>query len=217
MKSYAAYLFDADGTIIDTREMIYRSFLRMGEVMGMELPDRAFIEATIGLPVSVQVPLLLGEGRGEDCYARAIRAYGDYMLENYRSFLATFPGVREGLAELAAAGKKLAVVTSHRRKSLDLFLSELDLDRYFSRKITPEDTKKTKPDPEPALLAMRLLGAEPGETVFVGDAEFDIRCGKAAGTDAAFVVWGGMDPSGWPVRPDFTAREFSDLLPGCGR
>ena len=213
MKSYAAYLFDADGTIIDTREMIYQSFLSMGETLGEPLPGRAFIESTIGLPVSVQIPMLIGEGRGDDCYARASKAYGDYMRRNYRRFLSVFPGVREGLATLAAMGRKLAVVTSRRRESLDVFLSELDIDRYFSQKITPEDTEKSKPDPQPAILAMRLLGAEPGDTVFVGDAEYDIRCGKAAGTDAALVAWGGMNPSGWPVRPDFTAHEFSDLLP----
>lgn len=213
MKSYAAYLFDADGTIIDTREMIYQSFVRMGEAMKMEMPPRDFIEATIGLPVTVQVPLILGEGKGEEYYARARNAYSDHMMANYRKLLGTFPGVREGLAKLAENGKKLAVVTSRRRQSLDIFLDALDLNRYFSLKVTPEDTVRSKPDPEPALLAMRLLGSYPEETVFIGDAEFDIRCGRAAGIDAVLVAWGGMDPSGWPIRPDFTARHFSDLLP----
>ena len=213
MKSYAAYLFDADGTIIDTREMICRSFVRMGEVMEAKMPPRDFIEATIGLPVTVQIPLILGEGRGEEYYAMARRAYGEHMMANYRQLLDTFPGVREGLAKLAANGKKLAVVTSRRRQSLDIFLDALDLNRYFTLKVTPEDTARGKPDPEPALLAMRLLGSRPEETVFVGDAEFDIRCGRAAGIDTVLVAWGGMDPSAWPIRPDFTARHFSDLLP----
>jgi pyrophosphatase PpaX len=213
MKSYAAYLFDAGGTIIDTREMIYRSFVRMGEVMEAKIPPRDFIEATIGLPVTVQVPLILGEGKGEEYYAMARKAYGDHMMANYRELLDTFPGVREGLAKLAANGKKLAVVTSRRRQSLDIFLGALDLSRYFSLMVTPEDTARSKPDPDPALLAMQLLGSHPKETVFIGDAEFDIRCGRAAGIDTVLVAWGGMDSSAWPVRPDFTARHFSDLLP----
>jgi pyrophosphatase PpaX len=213
MKSYAAYLFDADGTIIDTRELIYRSFMRMGEEMKAEMPDRPFIEATVGLPVEVQVPILLGQGRGKEYYARAENAYRAYMMEVYRDFLDVFPGVREGLAKLAAAGRKLAVVTSRGRQSLDIFLDVLDINRYFSRKITPEDTERSKPDPQPAELAMRLLEAKAEETVFVGDAEYDIRCGKAAGTDTILAAWGGMDPANWPVRPDFIASNFSDILP----
>ncbi|MDR1535391.1 MAG: HAD-IA family hydrolase [Planctomycetota bacterium] len=213
MKSFAAYLFDADGTIIDTRELIYRSFMRMGEVMGAEMPPRPFLERTVGLPVPVQLPLILGEGRGEAYYARAERAYSEYMLDNWRDFLGTFPGVGEGLAELAAAGKKLAVVTSRRRKSLELFLEALGLARHFSQLITPEDTARSKPDPEPARLAMRRLGSRPGETVFIGDAEYDICCGGAAGAATALVAWGGMDPGGWPIKPDFIAGSFADLLP----
>lgn len=213
MKEYQAYLFDADGTLIDTREMIYQSFAHMGKAMGAALPPRAYIESTVGLPVVAQMRLLLGEGKGEDYYARAREHYRDHMNSVYRDYLAMFPGTAEVLAKLHGMGKKLAVVTSRTRGSLVRFLEELDILKYFSALVTPDDTEKHKPDPEPAFLALKLLGALPDEAVFIGDAEFDIACGKAAGMDAAFVEWGGMDPAVWPVRPDFVAKTFDDLLP----
>lgn len=213
MKEYDAYLFDADGTIIDTRELIYRSFMHMGEAVGADMPDRRYIESTTGLPVSVQLPLLLGEGRSEGYYEQARRAYSGFMMETYPEHLRAFPDAARVLGELKRLGKKLAVVTSRMRPSLELFLGELKLKEYFDVLVTPEDTEKPKPDPEPAFFAMRRLGAEPARTVFIGDAEFDMRCGKAAGTDVTYVDWGGMEYAAWPVRPDYVAARFADLLP----
>ncbi len=213
MKEYDAYLFDADGTIIDTRELIYRSFMHMGRAMGVVMPPRDYIESTTGLPVVVQLPMLLGEGHDGAYYDEAGRHYSDYMMEVYRDYLRSFPDTAEVLAELKSRGKKLAVVTSRRRPSLELFLDVLELKSFFDLLVTPEDTSKSKPDPEPAFFALSRLNAEPGRTVFIGDAEFDMRCGKAAGTDAVYVEWGGMDYAAWPVRPDYVAGKFTDLLP----
>ncbi|MCL2001351.1 MAG: HAD-IA family hydrolase [Planctomycetes bacterium] len=213
MREFDAYLFDADGTIIDTRELICRCFVYMGKVMEVRLPSRPEIEATIGLPVQRQVRDFLGWGRPDAYYAEAIRAYGEHMMKIYPEFLGIFPGVAEGLAELTRRGKKLAVVTSRGRSSLTLYLETMGIARFFPVLVTPDDTEKHKPDPAPAIFAMKLLAAEPGSTVFVGDAEFDIRCGKAAGTATAYVEWGGMDYQKWPVQPDFTAKTFAELLP----
>ncbi len=217
MREFDAYLFDADGTIIDTRELIYRSFVHMGEAMGVTLPSRPEIEATVGLPVQRQVRDFLGWDKPEEYYAEATRVYSDHMMEIYPDLLAVFPGVVDGLAELTRRGKKLAVVTSRRRHSLDLYLREVGLAAFFPVLVTPDDTERHKPDPDPAFLAMKLLGAEPGSTVFVGDAEFDIRCGNAAGTATAYVEWGGMEYKKWPVQPDFVAKNFAALLPDGGK
>lgn len=217
MKEYDVYLFDADGTIIDTRELIYQSYVAMGEAIDIALPSRERVAATTGLPVRRQLRELLGWNHDEAFYDRAAQAYQTHMMGIYRDYLRAFPGVAEGLAELAGRGKRLAVVTSRRRRSLEHFLGAVGLNEFFPVKITPEDTDLHKPDPEPALLAMRLLEADPRRTVFVGDAEFDIRCGRAAGTATAFVTWGGMDWRDWPEQPDFVAERFEDLLPDKDR
>lgn len=213
MKDYACYLFDADGTLIDTRELIYQSFLHLTGELGVPAPARKDLDASIGLTLRAQLETFLGPGRGEDYYAEAGRIYNRHHLGEYGRYVAAFPGAREGLEALAGAGKTLAVVTSRSRRSIDLFLDALDLRKYFALVVAAEDTERHKPLPDPALKAMALLRADPRDTVFIGDAEFDMSCGKSAGVDAVYAAWGGMDRANWPVQPDFVAREFRDLLP----
>ena len=213
MKEYNAYLFDADGTLMDTRELIFRSFLHMGEEMGAGPLSHDLIHGTTGLPLVKQMRLILGEGKGDDYYARARDVYNGFMMSHLDEYLRSFPGAVETVGELHRRGKKLAVVTSRRLPSAQLFLDRVGLKQFFDVFVTPESTEKHKPEPEPALLAMHRLGAKPEETVFVGDAIFDIKCGKSAGTDTVFVTWGGMDPSEWEVRPDWTVERFEQLIP----
>ena len=212
MKEYDAYLFDADGTLMDTRELILQSFLYMGDALGLAL-SRDLIQGTVGLPVSVQLPMLLGEGRGDDYYASARVLYNTFMMDHLDDYLRAFPGAVETVGELHRRGKKLAVVTSRTLPSTTMFLERIGLKHFFRQFVTPECTEKHKPNSEPAFFAMEKLGAQPAKTLFVGDAVFDIECGHAAGTDTAYVVWGGMDTSVWKVRPDWTVNHFHELLP----
>ena len=212
MKEYDAYLFDADGTLIDTKELILRSFLHMGEVLGAAFPPE-LAHGSIGLPVMTQMRLLLGEGKEEAYYEHARDVYNTHLLAHADEYVRAFPGAVEVVGELHRRGKKLAVVTSRRSGSTHTLLRQTGLEQFFSEFVTPECTERHKPHPEPALLALEKLNAKPGETVFIGDAIFDIQCGHAAGTATAFVIWGGMNPAGWEIQPDWTAERFDDLLP----
>ena len=212
MREYDAYLFDADGTLIDSREIIQQSFEYTIERMGAIHPGRDFIDATIGLPMVPQMRMVMGEGREDSWYEEARRVYADFMTEHFQDCLGTFPGVKEGLEVLRARGKKLAVVTSRRRVSLEPFLDWLGLRSCFDLLVTPECTERHKPDSEPALFAARSLEVTPARCVFIGDAVFDIQCGRGAGMDTVLVGWGGLDPAGWPVQPDLIVDAFADLL-----
>ncbi len=213
MKEYDAYLFDADGTLMDSRELIYRSFADMAERLGAKAPERSLVYSTIGLPMPAQIRVLLGDGRDDAFYDQAALFYGEGMMRWYRDHLRLFPGVKEGLAALQSAGKRLACVTSRRLFSLEAFFNYLDLDRYFDLVVTPENTSGHKPGPEPALFAAERLGIRPERCVFIGDATFDIQCGHAAGMDTVLVEWGGLDPTGWEVQPDYIVGRFAELLP----
>lgn len=213
MKEYDAYLFDADGTLIDSRELIFQSFVEMGRAVGATLPDRGLIESTVGLPMYKQIVVVLGDGHDDEYYRRGREAYGKHMMTIYRDYLTAFPGVKEGLLDLKNRGKKLAVVTSRRVDSLAFFLEFLGINDCFDLLVTPESTDRHKPDPDPALFAARELGVPPDRCLFIGDATFDVQCGKGAGMDVALVRWGGMDPTDWPVQPDVVVDEFKELLP----
>src|SRR4029079_98204 len=79
------------------------------------------------------------------------------------------------------------------RSTLELCTAPAGLDRSrFEVLVAKEDTTLHKPEPEPLLLALDQLGADPADTVYVGDSPFDLRAAHAAGTTAAAAMWGGI-------------------------
>src|SRR5262245_65864837 len=129
---------------------------------------------------------------------RAIdRARADELVRVYREHneplhdeLEAFEGVEHVLAELKREGRRLAIVTAKRRKTVELAFAVLPLEHYFDAVVTSDVTELHKPDPAPVFAALNLLGAEPAETAFVGDSPFDVEAGNAAGVYTVAVAWG---------------------------
>ncbi|MCC8109326.1 MAG: HAD-IIIA family hydrolase [Planctomycetes bacterium] len=214
MKTYDGYLFDADGTLFDSRELIIQAYYVVAEWMRLPPPDREKIAATTGLTMPDQVRLLFGRDRDDMFYRNVEALYSSLVMAGGESRLSLFPGVKDGLRRLREHGVRLAVVTSRRRQSLEYFLGSLGVLELFDVIVTAEDTVKHKPGPEPVLLALEQLSMKPEQCVYVGDAVFDVECGSAAGVDTVLVSWGGMDPSGWTVQPGRVIDRFDELLDG---
>ena len=140
----------------------------------------------------------------------------DFQLKHYHEHLRVFPSVTEGLSMLSALGKRLAVVTSRRRDTLELYLHKTGIYDYFEAFVTLENTQRHKPDPEPAMQALSILDGKKEETLFVGDSSFDIECAANAGIDSAFVKWSCNDPSEMAVQPTFCIDDLRQLCAGPG-
>lgn len=208
MKSYDTYLFDADGTLLDTTDLICDCFQFVAKkYTGMTVP-REVILAGIGSPLRQQLTTHLGGNLDVDAM---LEDYLQFQLKAIDSGLSLFPGVQETLEALKERGKKLGIVTSRRRYSLEIFLQYTSIHDYFEVLITPEDTNRHKPEPEPAIEAMKRFGASPSSTVFIGDAHYDICCGNSAGIDTIFVNWSHTDPSRLPIAPTWTIDTMSEL------
>jgi pyrophosphatase PpaX len=213
MKNYNYYLFDADGTLIDTLELICRCFEKSLAAYGNRSYSRSEIMAVIGTPLADQFVHHLGPqppGRLQEIMA----AHMEYQLSIYSRYLRPMSGAIETLEYLVKAGKSCAVVTSRRRASLELFLKICKLDGFFKHCVTPEDTVHHKPHAEPALKALALLGAAPGEALFIGDSEFDVQCGHSAGMDTALLLSQDIDPAALAVAPTVMIRDLTEL---CGQ
>lgn len=212
MKPYRAYLFDADGTLFDTAEMIYRCFVYSCGKYGNRVITRAEVNSGIGLPLAAQFMRYLGPVEPQ-LLERIMADHMDYQYSIYPRYLKAFPGARETLHELQAGGAQLAVVTSRKITSLSRYLCETGLQDFFSVLVTPDETTRHKPDPEPVLKALELLGARSSEAVFVGDAAFDVECGSQAGVDTVFVTWSTTSVSDLPVQPTVCIDHMRELLP----
>ena len=205
--------FDLDGTLADTTELILVTFKDTFRELG--LPPRSDEEllAEIGRPLHLQARDI-DEERAQEIFDLYRRLYD----VNHDAYAKEFPGVRESVAELKARGYRLALVTSKRSHSANGDLAYYKLAEYFEVVVTADDTSRHKPDPEPALKALELLGASPGEATFIGDSPYDLRCAHAAGVLAGAVEWGPFPRESLEAeKPDYwvpSPAGLLDLFPG---
>lgn len=212
-KCFSGFLFDLDGTLIDTTELITRSFRHASStVLGEELVDEVLL-ANVGQPLMTQMRLLGGE-QAQDLYD----TYREFNHARHDDLIKTYDGVEEVLKELKSRGAKLAIVTSKSRETVEMGFRVIPIDHYFDAVITTDDTVEHKPNPQPLQLALRRLDMHPEEAVYIGDSPFDIKAGQAAGVATVAVGW-GMFP---PVRlkelePDFYFERPEEILQLCPR
>ncbi len=179
-----AVLFDFDGTVIDTNELIIKSYkYAFDKVLGknIELDE---ILSLFGRPLL----LSLTEGYGEYGEALCV-AYREFNESNHDKIAKPFIGVPENIIAIKNAGFKIGIVTSKRKSTLLKGLKLIGLENIFDVIIANEDTVKHKPNPEPVLIACEKLGIAPKESIYIGDSVFDILCGKAAGAKTCGVAY----------------------------
>jgi pyrophosphatase PpaX len=182
---YPTVLFDLDGTLIDSGEIILASFRHATRtVLAREIPDEVLAAAVGGSNIYDQMREF-DEERAEEL----VRVYREHN-EPLHDDLVAFEGIESLLRRFRAEGRRLGIVTAKRRQTVDLAFAILPLERYFATVVTAEQTVHHKPHPEPVLTALERLGAEPGEAAFVGDSPFDMGAGKAAGVFTVAVSWG---------------------------
>jgi pyrophosphatase PpaX len=187
-----AVLFDFDGTIVDTTELIHESMRRTAtKVLGRE-PDRETLMANVGQPLPRQMELL-ADGQPEKT-EELLEVYLRHNDELHEGLIREFPNVGPSLARLRDAGLELAVVTSKRRFSVEMALDSFpDLREVFDVFVTMEDTTEHKPLPAPLLKGLELLGdVSPERAAYVGDAPFDVAAARAAGVMSVAVSWGAF-------------------------
>jgi len=203
-------LFDFDGTLIDTNDVIIQSFqYTFRKVLGEEKPVDEIIK-NFGEPLAVTMEKMLDIPPEE-----AMAIYREFHYENFDELVKVFPGMPELIHELKSQGYKMAIVTSRLRHTTMKGLEKYGLTSYFDYVLTADDTDRHKPDPTPIFMAMEKLGSKPSETIMVGDSMFDILCAQNAGIESILVGWAiavtDEDING-PNRPTYIADSALDIL-----
>lgn len=186
-----AILFDLDGTLIDTYQTILQSMqYAIQSVLQSEIPPEVLMKK-VGQPLLVQVADF-----SEDVHQREeiMRAYREHNAKIHDQTTKSFPGCTEALDRLLEAGLVLGVVTSKMHKPACEGLALFGLEKKMSCVIGADDCDKHKPDPEPVIKAMQLLGLSKDECVYVGDSPFDIASGNSAGLTTIAALWGMFSP-----------------------
>lgn len=185
MKAYHTVLFDLDGTILDTNELIITSFIDALKGTVDEGFNREHIIPTMGETLVNQMRRFSGLEEVD----HLIEKYREINLRLHDEYVKTFNYVPEVLERLQQEQIKLGVVTTKMRLTTDRGLAFVDIQKYMQAVITIDDVKHAKPHAEPIQKAMELLQADPTTTLMVGDSVVDILSGVNAGVDTAGVAW----------------------------
>ncbi|UCG85699.1 MAG: HAD-IA family hydrolase [Gemmatimonadota bacterium] len=187
MARFDAFLFDLDGTLIDSIDLIFASYRHtLSQHHGSAPPDEVWL-AGLGTPLRQQ---LRPFARNQDEVEAMVATYRDFNFAHHDAMVRPFPGTRAAVEQLKARGLGLAVVTSKARNGLQRGLNVCGLDDLFEVVVAADDVTLHKPDPAPVLHALDFLGVEAGRSVFVGDSPHDMEAGRRAGTRTAAALWG---------------------------
>ena len=213
---------DLDGTLVDTVLDLHQACNAMLAELG--LPDRSVEEIGrfVGRGTNNLVQrCLINEATGaepdEELFAQGLAAYLKHYTRINGKHAKVYPGVREGLAALKAAGYPMAVVTNKPVRFTIPLLEATGLAPYFKAVIGGDSTPHKKPAPDPIICACVEMDVSLVHNLHVGDSGNDIQAAKAAGCPAVGVSYGYAE--GYPIPKEDCAvivgglDELARLLP----
>lgn len=203
-----AVLFDLDGTLINTNDLILKSFKHTFKTILDLEPTEEEITINYGRPLQ-EIFKSYDENRIEEM----INCYRKINLELHDDECKEFADVDLMLQTLKNKGIKIGVVTSKKSDMAERGAKLMGIFKYFDTFITPEVTIKHKPEGEPVLKACENLGVSPSEALMVGDSPYDILAGKNAGAKTCGVKYTAL-----PIeklgesKPDFYVDKPLEIL-----
>jgi phosphoglycolate phosphatase len=202
-------IFDLDGTLVDSSTDITNALnyaLTSSGFKPLAVSDTVKI---IGEGITRLIEQVTGDvdiSTKNDVMKRFLEHYEKHILDYTREYL----GVRETLGEIKRYKK---AVISNKKESLSrMVLDGLKLSKYFDMIVGSDTTHERKPSPVPILKVLSDLHVPPGETVMVGDSDFDIDAGKAAGVHTVAVTY-GYRPREVIAHADHIIDRMTDLIP----
>lgn len=186
-----AVLFDLDGTLVDTAPDFKNVLLQMSREANIPAPADEAIHHTVSNGARALVRLAFAINDDHPAFQERLSTLLTlYSARIGQTQSCLYPGMNTLLCNLEAAGIPWGVVTNKPSLYSRPLLAALSLQERCSVLICPDDVTRTKPDPEPLLLACSRLGVQAGRTLYVGDHPRDIEAGRAAGMFTIAVRYG---------------------------
>lgn len=184
-------LFDVDGTLIDSSYIHTISWWGAFRQHGYDIP-MASIHHFVGMGGDRLVDSLLPPGRDKAQDQDVMASHGALYASHWPA-LRAFDGARELLAACHDRGLAVALASSAREKDLEVMKSILDSDASIDGATSANDAKESKPSPDILVAALKSIGVDAADAVFVGDAVWDMKAAAALGIPAVGVTCGGIN------------------------
>ncbi len=184
-KSYRGIIFDMDGTLTRTNQLIFDTFNYITEkyINRTLSPDE--ITGMFGPPEDSAVQQLVDES----VYKSAMEDFYNYYSQNHNEKAELYDGIREVLNKLIDANIVLGLFTGKGRISTEITLEKFELNKYFSVVVTGHDVTQHKPSGEGIERALKQMSVSAKDALMIGDSVADVRASREAGVDIAAVLW----------------------------
>jgi len=199
-------VFDFDGTIMDTNNIIIESWQHTYRTIKGHEGDLGYILNTFGEPLEDSMRNAFPEVSTEE----SVAVYRDFHRARFYDMIQLFPGVEEMLANLKEGGYKVGLATSRLKVTAYQGLEKYDLFKYFDTVLTVEESVKPKPDPELLLKTLAKMDSKPETSAMTGDTRLDIACANRAGATSILVGW--SEALAGKTKEDFTGDEVPDYI-----
>jgi phosphoglycolate phosphatase len=202
---FPVYLFDVDGTLVDSAPDICAAQIDLFKLHGREVTP-AFLRRYIGFHLT---DLFRDMGFPEEALESLIVQYRTIYWDRKHAATHPYPGVTEMLAVLG--GRKSTATTKTTPTTRGL-LEQLGLIQHFEH-VQGTDGFPAKPEPDVILACLKALDVPPEECLLVGDSVADMEAGRRAGVRLCAVRWGYGDPEAMAKwNPDYWIDEPAELL-----
>ena len=212
--SYRCILFDLDGTILDSTDMIARSLAVALETHAGQVPPLAELIAGIGTPLVDQLAYHAQKFGIEDptIVDQMVTTYLADNRARHDNEIRIFDHAKDTLDSLKDRNVRLGIVTSKPVSTATRGLALFGLTSHFSVIVGCDTVNEHKPHPAPVLFALNALSMNADETIFIGDSTHDIHSGNRAGVSTAGVLWGPYPREALAAAaPTMLLEEFKEI------
>jgi phosphoglycolate phosphatase len=204
-------IFDLDGTLIDSRLDIANSVNAALRAMDLEPLELNQVAAYVGHGAPLLMRRVLGDAAPEEQVQLGLSLFLKHYAEHPLDATRLYPGVRESLDRLRAAGKQLAVLTNKPDAVTLAIVAGLGLRDHFLAVHGGDSFARKKPDPEGVFSILRRAQVSPEQAMMVGDSSVDIRTARNAGIRACGVLYGFQPESLSDPAPDLLVDRMEQL------
>lgn len=210
MGYFKGILFDNDGTLVDTHDLILSSFRYATQtVLGHALPDDVLM-AKVGTPLAEQMKDFSNDPTVQE---ELLRVYREHNHRVHDQAISLFPDVLDGLREAHGRGVRMGVVTAKLHALAWHGLEITGAAPYLDVLVGADDCPAFKPDPAPVRTGAAQLDLQPEQCLYVGDSPFDMQAGNAAGCTTVAVLWGMFSEERLRAEePAYVISSFDELL-----
>ena len=208
MKQYKLYLFDLDGTLIDSDQMLIETFR---ELCAKYRPDYHPDDSYIRLFSGPQITETLRKEFPNEDQTMMLNEYRERSRKYYDKYVRMFPGAKELLVSLHERGINFAVITNKHRYATEYTYKLLGLEGLNIFSMCADDVKELKPAPEGINRTMEHFGVKnKGDVIYIGDCYTDYISASNAGVDFGYISWSPR-PISKDIKIDVVINKYSEF------